>query len=63
MEELQRILDKDNTNFINELKGRWHDFCQKVQFFGVWKKALKPPMGMDKGRECCFGVISALQAC
>ncbi|XP_062420086.1 uncharacterized protein LOC119230113 isoform X2 [Pungitius pungitius] len=51
MEELQRILDKDNTNFINELKGRWHDFCQKVQFFGVWKKALKPPIGMDKAEQ------------
>ncbi|CAL8348899.1 unnamed protein product [Boreogadus saida] len=51
MEELQRILDKDNTNFIDELKGRWHDFCQKVQFFGVWKKALKPPMGMDKAEQ------------
>ncbi|XP_056442269.1 uncharacterized protein LOC130379453 [Gadus chalcogrammus] len=51
MEELQRILDKDNTHFIDELKGRWHDFCQKVQFFGVWKKALKPPMGMDKAEQ------------
>ncbi|XP_052003448.1 uncharacterized protein LOC127658284 [Xyrauchen texanus] len=51
MEELQRILDKDNTNFIDELKGRWHDFCQNVQFFGVWKKALKPPMGMDKADQ------------
>nr|XP_023649474.1 uncharacterized protein LOC111834427 isoform X1 [Paramormyrops kingsleyae] len=51
MEELHRILDKDNGNFINELKGRWHDFCQKVQFFGVWKKTLKPPMGMDKAEQ------------
>ncbi|CAL8236406.1 unnamed protein product [Boreogadus saida] len=51
MEELQRIMDKDNTNFIDELKGRWHDFCQKLQFFGVWKKALKPPMGMDKAEQ------------
>ncbi|XP_042357361.1 uncharacterized protein LOC121954098 isoform X2 [Plectropomus leopardus] len=51
MDELQRILDKDNGNFIDELKGRWHDFCQKVQFFGVWKKMLKPPMGMDKAEQ------------
>ncbi|CAI5670036.1 unnamed protein product [Oreochromis niloticus] len=51
MEELHRILDKDNGNFINELKGRWQDFCQKVQFFGVWKKTLKPPMGMDKAEQ------------
>lgn len=58
MEELHRILDKDNGNFIDEVKGRWHDFCQKVQFFGVWKKMLKPPMGMDKGKQWCFGVIS-----
>ncbi|CAI5657245.1 unnamed protein product [Oreochromis niloticus] len=51
MEELHRILDKDNANFINELEERWHDFCQKVQFFGVWKKMLKPPMGMDKAEQ------------
>ncbi|CAI5646438.1 unnamed protein product [Oreochromis niloticus] len=51
MEELHRILDKENANFINELKGRWQDFCQKVQFFGVWKKTLKPPMGMDKAEQ------------
>ncbi|CAL8254880.1 unnamed protein product [Arctogadus glacialis] len=48
MEELQRILDKNNIHYINELKGRWDNFCQKVQFFGVWKKLLKPPIGMDK---------------
>nr|XP_046238910.1 uncharacterized protein LOC124055921 isoform X1 [Scatophagus argus] len=51
MEELQRILDKDNTNFIDELKERWQDFCQKVQFFGLWKKVLKPPLGMDKAEQ------------
>nr|XP_040043999.1 uncharacterized protein LOC120826103 [Gasterosteus aculeatus aculeatus] len=42
MEELQRILDKNNIHYIDELKGRWENFCQKVQFFGVWKKLLKP---------------------
>uniref|UniRef100_A0A3Q2R0T5 Si:ch211-208g1.1 n=1 Tax=Fundulus heteroclitus TaxID=8078 RepID=A0A3Q2R0T5_FUNHE len=50
MEELQRILDKDNDSYIGDLKRRWQDFCQKVQFFGVSKKMLKPPMGMDKSK-------------
>ncbi|KAF1371498.1 hypothetical protein PFLUV_G00277590 [Perca fluviatilis] len=27
---------------LEEVKGRWADFCAKVQFYGVWKKALKP---------------------
>jgi len=49
MGELQRILDKDNSHYIDEVKERWQDFCQKVQFFGV----LKPPMGMDKGTQWC----------
>ncbi|XP_037553273.1 uncharacterized protein LOC119429792, partial [Nematolebias whitei] len=48
MDELQRILNKDNPCYIAELNGRWKDFCQKVQFFGVWKKMLKLPMGVDK---------------
>ncbi|KAM3607385.1 uncharacterized protein V6R79_006749 [Siganus canaliculatus] len=51
MDELRRILDMRNCNFISELKERWHDFCQKVQFFGVSKKMLKPPMGMDKVQQ------------
>ncbi|KAJ8358433.1 hypothetical protein AAFF_G00439970 [Aldrovandia affinis] len=48
MDELRRILDRDNCQYIDEVKGRWADFCQKVQFYGVSKKILKPPMGMDK---------------
>ncbi|KAJ8364890.1 hypothetical protein SKAU_G00137210 [Synaphobranchus kaupii] len=48
MGELQCILYKDNSHYIDEVKERWQGFCQKVQFLGVWKKLLKPPMGMDK---------------
>ncbi|KAI4830322.1 hypothetical protein KUCAC02_001961 [Chaenocephalus aceratus] len=48
MGELRRLLDKDNSHSIDEMKERWQDFCQKVQFYGVWKKMLKPPLGMDK---------------
>ncbi|XP_061747844.1 uncharacterized protein LOC133546043 [Nerophis ophidion] len=51
MDELRRILDMRNCNFISELKERWHDFCQKVLFFGVSKNMLKPPMGIDKVQQ------------
>lgn len=54
MGELRRILDKSNSHYIDEVKGRWHDFCQKVQFFGVWRKLLKPPMGMDESKHTLF---------
>jgi len=50
MDELRHLLDKDNSHSIDEMKERWQDFCQKVQFYGVWKKMLKPPLGMDKGK-------------
>ncbi|XP_077942988.1 uncharacterized protein LOC120819857 [Gasterosteus aculeatus] len=65
MEELQRILDKNNIHYIDELKGRWDDFCQKVQFFGVWKKLLKPSVGMDKGSQypTCAAFIVPLFIC
>ncbi|KAL6486724.1 hypothetical protein MHYP_G00061160 [Metynnis hypsauchen] len=59
MGELQRILDKDNIHYIDELKERWDNFCQKVQFFGVWKKLLKPPMGMDKVEQA-LGILHVL---
>ncbi|XP_054586439.1 uncharacterized protein [Nothobranchius furzeri] len=48
MDELRRILDKGNCTFLTELKKRWDDFCSTVQFYGVWKKVLKPPMNLDK---------------
>ncbi|KAF1384393.1 hypothetical protein PFLUV_G00119670 [Perca fluviatilis] len=49
MSELRRILDKDNSTFIDEVKKRWEDFCAKVQFYGVSKKVMKPPMNLDTG--------------
>ncbi|XP_070398342.1 uncharacterized protein [Nothobranchius furzeri] len=48
MDELRRILDKGNCTFLTELKKRWDDFCSTVQFYGVWKKVLKPPMNLDE---------------
>lgn len=58
MSELQRILDKDNITYIDEVKKRWEDFCAKVQFYGVSKKVMKPPMNLDAGRAfCCVSNI------
>ena len=51
MGELRRILDKDNNNYTEELKDRWNEFCQKVLFYGVSKKKMKPPMGMTKSKH------------
>ncbi|KAI9536002.1 hypothetical protein NQZ68_038409, partial [Dissostichus eleginoides] len=49
MSELRRLLDKDNHKYIAEVKKRWDDFVAKVQFYGVSKKAMKPPMTLDGG--------------
>ncbi|XP_034054152.1 uncharacterized protein LOC117534145 isoform X2 [Gymnodraco acuticeps] len=48
MSELRRILDKDNHKYIAQVKKRWDDFVAKVQFYGVLKKAMKPPMTLDR---------------
>uniref|UniRef100_A0AAV2J1J5 Uncharacterized protein n=1 Tax=Knipowitschia caucasica TaxID=637954 RepID=A0AAV2J1J5_KNICA len=47
MDELRRILGGTNSRYIEEVKGRWAEFCAKVQFYGVWKKVLKPPFPLD----------------
>lgn len=47
MGELCRIVGGSNRKFIEEMKGRWAEFCSKVQFYGVWKKILKPPLPLD----------------
>lgn len=53
MGELRRILDKGNSKFIDEVKKRCEDFCTKVQFYGVWKKVMRPPMTLDVGKSFC----------
>ncbi|KAM4585548.1 uncharacterized protein PAE49_004768 isoform 1-T1 [Odontesthes bonariensis] len=47
MDELRRIVDSTNRKYTEEMKGRWAEFCAKVQFYGVWKKVLKPPFPLD----------------
>ncbi|XP_071348096.1 uncharacterized protein [Trachinotus anak] len=47
MDELRRIVGGTNSRYIEEVKGRWADFCARVQFYGVWKKVLKPPFPLD----------------
>ncbi|XP_029965818.1 uncharacterized protein LOC115401676 [Salarias fasciatus] len=44
MDELQRILDQGNSHFIPDLKKRWGTFCTKIQFYGVFKKVMRPPV-------------------
>ncbi|KAL0979022.1 hypothetical protein UPYG_G00179440 [Umbra pygmaea] len=59
MGELQRILDKHNSKFIDEVKKRWEEFCSKVQFYGVSKKVMKPPMTLN-GVEYAVALFRAL---
>ncbi|XP_071321055.1 uncharacterized protein [Trachinotus anak] len=50
MDELQRILNQGNSHFIPELKNRWGTFCEKAQFYGVFKKVMRPPLS-DKVKQ------------
>lgn len=47
MDELRRIIGGSNCKYIDQMKGRWAEFCSKVQFYGIWKKVLKPPLPLD----------------
>lgn len=50
MDELRRIIDPDNCQYISEVKGRWENFYSKVQFYGVMKKVMKPPRTLNGGK-------------
>ncbi|KAK5933116.1 hypothetical protein CgunFtcFv8_004773 [Champsocephalus gunnari] len=41
-----RILEAGNKNFADQIKARRESFCENGS--GVWNKALKPPMGLDR---------------
>ncbi|KAI4888329.1 hypothetical protein NFI96_028573, partial [Prochilodus magdalenae] len=52
MDELRRILDRSNPDFISDLKTHWESFYCKAQFYGVFKKVLRPPTTQDKVTRC-----------
>ncbi|XP_071340450.1 uncharacterized protein [Trachinotus anak] len=60
MDELRRIVGGTNSRYIEEVKGRWADFCARVQFYGVWKKVLKPPFPLD---VCSGKLIFHMHVC
>ena len=43
MEELGGILNEENSHYIPELKNRWETFYEKAQFYGDFKKVMRPP--------------------
>ncbi|CAL8388615.1 unnamed protein product [Boreogadus saida] len=50
MDKLQRILNRGNSHFITEIKTRWGDFYAKAQFYGVFKKVMRPQL-LDKAKQ------------
>lgn len=73
MDELRRILGGTNPRYIDETKKRWENFCANAQFYGVWKKVLKPPIPLNmrggmlqffsKSEPCKTTVILQLPIC
>ncbi|CAL8326037.1 unnamed protein product [Boreogadus saida] len=49
VDELGRILGCANSKYIDDTKKRWQTFCTNVQFYGLSKKVLKPPIPVDMG--------------
>ena len=49
LDELQRVIQPTNSQYISEMKSRWEAFYSKVQFYGVMKKAMKPPKTLNGG--------------
>ncbi|XP_057184432.1 uncharacterized protein LOC130550915 [Triplophysa rosa] len=59
MDELRRIIEPDNCQYISEVKGRWETLYSKVQFYGVMKKVMKPPRTLN-GVGHAIAVFTAL---
>ena len=51
LDEVRRILDNNNSNYVEELRERWLEFKSRVSFYGVHKKAMKPPMTLSAGKD------------
>ncbi|XP_073318839.1 uncharacterized protein [Pagrus major] len=59
LDELQRIIQPTNSQYISEMQNRWKTFYSKVQFYGVMKKAMKPPKTLN-GVEHITAVFRAM---
>ncbi|XP_056232240.1 uncharacterized protein LOC130169474 [Seriola aureovittata] len=59
LDELQRILQPTNSQYISEVQNRWKTFYSKVQFYGMMKRAMKPPKTLN-GVEHITAVFRAL---
>ncbi|KAK0136680.1 hypothetical protein N1851_027127 [Merluccius polli] len=60
LDELRRILDNNNSNYVEELRERWLEFKSRVSFYGVHKKAMKPPMTLSA--EQAINLLTVLPA-
>ncbi|KAG9329693.1 hypothetical protein JZ751_030053 [Albula glossodonta] len=47
MDELRRIIQPTNIQYICEMKDKWKTFYSQVQFYGVMKKAMNPPRTLN----------------
>ncbi|KAJ8253669.1 hypothetical protein COCON_G00202810 [Conger conger] len=61
VDELGRILGGANRRYIDDAKKRWETFCTNVQFYGLWKKVLNPPIPVDMcGADFTIALLKAL---
>ncbi|KAK7895556.1 hypothetical protein WMY93_020881 [Mugilogobius chulae] len=47
LDEMQRIIEPKNPNYMAETRARWENFFSKVKFYAVMKKAMKPPKTLN----------------
>ncbi|KAJ0063980.1 hypothetical protein NL108_015126, partial [Boleophthalmus pectinirostris] len=47
---VERIIQPKNSNYTAETRDRWENFFSKVKFYGVMKKAMKPPKTLNSGK-------------
>ncbi|RXM32760.1 hypothetical protein EOD39_15730 [Acipenser ruthenus] len=59
--ELCRIVSKDNTAYIKEVKERWDTFQSQAVFYGIMKKMMKPPMTFNT-EEQAINMLKTLPA-
>ncbi|KAI5613946.1 hypothetical protein C0J50_3860 [Silurus asotus] len=59
--ELCRIVSKDNTAYIKEVKERWDTFQSQAIFYGIMKKVMKPPMTLNT-EERAINMLKSLPA-
>lgn len=59
LDELRRLISNNDKDYLKNLRERWRNFQEKLMFYAVFKKTMRPPMTLSDD-EKAIGLLTSL---